>query len=837
MMNVCSSMLIFHYYSTLLLVIIASYPYITGSAFLDVTYISFSMPNTRPLPTKRVALSLASKADDSPFQRIQLPWAFNFFGMNIYNVFASPNGALHYTSEQPCVCNCFAEQTPDGGTCDFNQSYKGVIAGFLTDLDPSSASKHGNMTYYKGSEMVSVVYSDIPLFDTTLKPFSFRISLYNDSRVEITYDSVFTNQTFRGALYPQLISGLRPMAGAYWNVTAEQRQMGLTQWYTSLSGVYPYYNDVKSGNQFTACPFSQLWAAQPRYIDISIKTKANLRVTLIPLLMSCGALIDVVLYINEFDPNSPDFASCRYINSQGSNTGAQQSLQCDLSTLPVDQLKTGETMVRIAWRARVSGSNSNYGYKRLDVKPIPVTFYSSNPADGIPGASTCALNLLPPTTCTTPDKLCSGDYSCLRRPCTTNQQTSSQQASTLFQYPTCAAARGKVLNASCSTDLAYNANLTKCCSVDQQDCGGVCFGTSKLAVWTPSGFPKVLPTHRTLVCCPPTSSVDCAGNCIAKGKPGLERDACGRCGGNDKKGLGCSTGVTVTTGWGYNKLYYFIDYSSPSSLWAISPINISNANTTSIMINFSLSGNIYSGPDVSLNIPLAVNIVIPPRSSLLVPVNFSMQRVFRGSQQSWSVKTLIISYWRPSLGTLSFNYPVESFPQGSNCSAIQSAMACVRAPACILCPRMRQQRVLGGLNDTGTLAEEMGLEEVVEEMGLEEEGEQRQPWVSGGGVLPMRWEGHPWWTEGKGKDSEEWDGIEAVLPVASDASPASRVLYTGLVPNQLSDVDDPQYVAGVCVNGFLTDDCPFSAAHSSGNCVRRPIAFAAVLFVAAALYY
>jgi hypothetical protein len=301
--------------------------------------------------------------------------------------------------------------------------------------------------------------------------------------------------------------------------------------------------------------------------------------------------------------------------------------------------------------------------------------------------------------------------------------------------------------------------------------------------------------------------------------------------------------VSVSTGWGFNQLYYFIDYSSPSTLWAISPINISNSNTTTVMVNFSLSGNIYTGPDVSLNIPLAVNIVIPPKSSLLVPVNFSMQRVYRGSQQSWSVKTLIISYWRPSLGTLSFNYPVESFPQGMNCSAIRSAMACVRVPACILCPTLPQQRVLGALNDTGT---ESMVEEMLLEEGLQEEerstGSVQQPWVSGTGVLPTRWEGHDWWVEdsdsgsGSGSGSGGLGGAQAVQLV-SDGAAAGRVLYTGLVPNQLSDIDDPQYVVGSCANGFLTEDCPLSAASLSGGSPRVPVALAAVLVVAAALYY
>ena len=46
------------------------------------------------------------------------------------------------------------------------------------------------------------------------------------------------------------------------------------------------------------------------------------------------------------------------------------------------------------------------------------------------------------------------------------------------------------------------------------------------------------------------------------------------------------TGVMVITGWGYNQLYYFIDYAVSSALWAVVPINITNTNTTTVMVHY-----------------------------------------------------------------------------------------------------------------------------------------------------------------------------------------------------------------------------------------------------------
>ena len=225
------------------------------SSYYDISYISFSSPILTPLPSfsKRISLAIVSDADDSPFQLVALPFPFNFFGRMIYNVFASPNGALHQSIAQPCQCNCFMEITTTS-SCDYNTSYGGLIAGFLTDLNPS-LSLTANVTYYKGVGYLSVIYSSIPMFDPKSAHFlsqSFRINLYNDSRVTIMYDNVFPNATKRGGTYPPLITGIRPPTTArHWNITLDQQQVGLAQWKTTYPGIYPMYNNVKSGMQFT----------------------------------------------------------------------------------------------------------------------------------------------------------------------------------------------------------------------------------------------------------------------------------------------------------------------------------------------------------------------------------------------------------------------------------------------------------------------------------------------------------------------------------------------------------------------------------------------------------
>ena len=310
-----------------------------------------------------------------------------------------------------------------------------------------------------------------------------------------------------------------------------------------------------------ACPFSKVWGARPKYINVTIipttttattivKTTAltSLKVTLTPMLLSCGHLLDYVLY---FDPsgvlalNSTDYAVCKYRNDQTSVTGPVQSLVCDLTTLSTSSLSAGNKYGSLAWR--VKGTLG--WYTKLKITPIPLIFYTNVvPTNGLPLTISCALNQVVPVGCSSPQstsQLCYGNYTCLKQPCITSTQTTIQQSNTLFQYPTCAAAKYDARNKSCQTNLAYDSTGT-CCRIDQQDCSGKCFGTSFIALYTPDNFPKTLPTTRTWICCPSINAVDCGGYCIAPGKAGLERDACGKCGGSDKKGLGCSTGNDVT---------------------------------------------------------------------------------------------------------------------------------------------------------------------------------------------------------------------------------------------------------------------------------------------------
>ena len=219
-------------------------------------YLDFLSPTASVLPAanrSRTVLS-AIHSDDSPFSRVKLPWAFNFFGIKIYNVFVSPNGAIHQTYDQPCACSCYGDST-----CNFQKGYTGLIAGYLADLNPSQALKTANITSYITANVVTIRFEKVPIINRPASIISFRISLFKDSHVVIDYDSIIKDQ-----VYSSWITGLRPAFGnAHTKYTAAQNSSGVIRWKTTYPGLYPDKSQLFTGMQYTTCPMAAVWGVLP----------------------------------------------------------------------------------------------------------------------------------------------------------------------------------------------------------------------------------------------------------------------------------------------------------------------------------------------------------------------------------------------------------------------------------------------------------------------------------------------------------------------------------------------------------------------------------------------
>ena len=642
-----------------------------------IAYVSFNRTGVSPFPPQKLQKVLSIvHADDSPFSLIKLNWAFNFFGNKISNLFVDPNGAVRQDYN--------LTMGRMGDVPVTNVSNFGVIAGYLTDLYPANASKSANITSYMFEDVVTITFSKVPIFKLPSNLISFRISIYNDSRVVIDYDLVDT-------FFPKYVSGLRaPISSDKTYITKSQTLRGRREWFTSAKGIYPRVASVKSGSQFVACPVSRAWGAFPKTVNIASNSKT---ITLYPLFYSCHKDLEIAI---NFDANpnpsslSPSPAKCVYQFALTSPT-----LVCDLSTL---SLTEGSFYGQIVWR--VTGSTTLYA--RM---PVNSTFYEF--VNVIPGTLDYSMNVDVPPGCSA-KSLSTSNYSCLGLPCT-------RTVPVLYQNPICGSYNMTIIKQdSCSVNLAYDTRKI-CCPIEQLDCAGMCNGKSKVGI--NSKF------DNTLVCCLEPLVVDCRGVCNG---PTII-DACAVCGGKNTKGIGCNTGVFLTAPGRNNTLYPKFDYSQTKVLYSIFPITMSNDNNVSVTVTVNSSiHNVGVGPELFFS---SNNFTLLPKATKEIKVNVSVAKLYFGVDYTWEVKTITFSY---SKGTseMKFRYLVEVYPAASNCSSVKDVDSCMRLPACIMCATHSSLRVLRAIEEENEreLEESIGagnqtlieFEEFIGEGGAEE---------------------------------------------------------------------------------------------------------------------
>lgn len=609
----------------------ASLTHTSSSDIDNIVYLSFSSPKVSSFPPLKYRTSLTVvHTDDSPYSRVKLPWAFNFFGSDIFNIFVDPNGCVHETSG-----------STDGGPTPqlLNTSYYGTISGYLADLYPSGSLKTSNITSYVYGDMVSIIFTQITLYNTSLKDgldVSFRISLFNDSRVVIDYDSLPKKNA-------NLVSGLRSRNNSYSEVTSSQERAGRIEWKTKIPGVYPDKLRVQSGSQFTACPISKVWGIFPSTFDA--KNLSGGLLFLSPFYYSCRQDLEIaVLFDKAISP-------C-VLNDVPTRT----QLLCNISNL-LSLKKNGQNVTgQVGWRLK----GSQVAYSVIGAYPLNLTMSSTiAPID-----NEYSLNRKTPVGCD-PRSLYNGDYKCLKLTCPG-----------LYQHPVCG--NTTFTKDKCSTDLAFDSKK-KCCKIEQQDCAGECFGTVQIGMSPISNVTKM--------CCIKTK-VDCTGICGGK----AVIDACGVCQGKNFLGNDCGTKVFFKTVSGRNRILAKIDYSIPRLYTSISDVAITNGNNVSVIVNVTRIETTTStiGPTM---IASPLTFIVPPNSSRIVTVNVSVSSLLKLELANWEVKTLVFNYRRLT-GTTEYKYPISVYPTASNCSAISGINSCMRAPACILCAEYPSLRVL-----------------------------------------------------------------------------------------------------------------------------------------------
>jgi outer membrane protein assembly factor BamB len=244
-----------------------------ANEYPNITYVSYVGYLVNPSYLDEgatVVLSQTNEANDSPFTRIDLPFNFPVFGTTWNRVFVNPNGALHQTSALPCKSGAFYGTVATGGTCQwFQNSYYGLIAGFLADLNPyvSSAS---NITYRVTNEHLFVNFHAIPFYNYgSGQTNSFSFELGSDGRVIIRYAHVNAATSVK-FYYQDWISGLRVPSDStqIHNVfSTQQLSIPSKAWNTNVRGIYPKSRStVQSNRQFVACPLSTSWCVSPKLL-------------------------------------------------------------------------------------------------------------------------------------------------------------------------------------------------------------------------------------------------------------------------------------------------------------------------------------------------------------------------------------------------------------------------------------------------------------------------------------------------------------------------------------------------------------------------------------------
>lgn len=633
-------------------------------------YISYSSPiiNTKSMlasPVMYQNLTVLMRADDSPFEAIALPFEFNFFGTNINYVYASPNGGLHTTLEQPCYCGFTASFCFMTEECNFNSSYYGVIAGVLTDLWPvNSTLSTSNIDVSISSDYISVQYHDIRLYAVSKNYSTFDVDLFRDGHVEIIYYEInLSTYLFSNGFVSSGLRAPQHLNKTFGHLTASQISASSSYW-KSVAGVYPSTFSMVGGTskQFTVCPVSLLWGASPS----SVSQTDNMNITLYPAAIGCGSKLDIIIHPQSkatVPKSDPSIILC-YNSHTEFNGNANDTYECDSSSY-LSSLSSGDVSFYLYWRTK--GSTNNYTSLSF-VDKIEIKVVASGTS------SDCVYNTV------SSDTLDSGCDPCDIRDrnftCLSSLECKVNALPVVYEYPDC---NNTCIYSSNINEYSYQEISTvggDCCPFDDVDCAGECGGG---AVITNSSNPI-----NDLTCCL-AEDVDCYGVCYGKG----EVDACGICDGDDEYGTTCDLGYKIY-GIDNNEAEAKVNVST-DVLYTLVVINITNTNSTYINVVLDASSNdVNLGPDITF---IENDVNIPGNHSELFHINVSFYSLFNLTKKMWQSKKVTLSIERPSFSVTSTKRSFVIHPIAVGCSDL-TINHCINLPGCFYCMKYEGMRVL-----------------------------------------------------------------------------------------------------------------------------------------------
>lgn len=614
-----------------------------------VVYVTFSRPLTVS-PARRgpgTRLRYVSNADDTPFEKIELPFRFPFFGKDLSRVYASPNGALHLRQDPPCG-NVFMW---DG--C-FLDDYTGLVGILVTDFD-LSISPQSNATVYSDEHEVHVAYDRALEFGanplTSERYFSFSTSLFYDGSLTLKYAHI-----------PDMgnvelwWSGIRPEEpyGNTFIITSEQQRYGERNYGTSTLGVYANIKDVESNNRETVfCPLSTTWCLTPSVI-FSESLPEQFKFT--PLSMSCIEDIQIGYYYDSADPATAT-TPCSL------NTSALYPFYVCTSVSIPSNLGTTVT-IHLAWRY----VNESGSFKTFEAPAFNINIVNDK------GSVAGLYQNSDVNNCTTNTGACGGaecdichmELQCLGLPCTDKVSGLPD----LYANFSC--------DGTCATTYEEGGDDV-CCNNAFIDCAGTCNGTAVPAL--------ILDGEDTYACCL-SGLVDCFNRCDGNGA----YDSCGVCRLPESVGDICETFFSVDN----DVIYEF--YSAEYNASAVEPIvnsynlTFSNSNETDVVFSIQLFKSDESkAPEVFLP---GREFLVPAFSNITVLVQSSITKLLSGNISRWEAKTLRVLFGRPELYSYRIVLDVKLYPDTLNCGIVSSRSTCISLPGCMHCYNNPGYRVL-----------------------------------------------------------------------------------------------------------------------------------------------
>jgi hypothetical protein len=607
-----------------------------NAAVPAVSYISFNRTSAGPLTCANpTLLKYASDSDDSPFEEAKLPFPFQFFGQDFDRLYVSPNGAVD-TSNTPCDTsrNCF-----------FSTAHSGVISPLMLDFN-AGASNSSIITKCEELDAVHFSFSNLTEYgqpNNTTRIFDFSCSIYSDGAILFKFNRIPTLGPSKST--KNWYSGIRPRP--YWGsfvITDSQKNVASSSWNTSIPGVYPYLSDVRSSSDVYFCPVSTTWCLTP-----SVFYAADLpsSFSLTPLSSSCLNDVEIGYYVT----GSPNAATaCTASLLQGT-----YEYTCTLDGVPT--LNGFNSIdIKLAWRDKKFPGST---FRALEVNPleIDIVHFTSGGVNPYIYANSTNCTVNTDLCSSSPCGVCNADLTCLDLVCKTVDSVPD-----LYRNKSC--------ENSCSS-VYVEDEFGQCCNHGFIDCGGQCNGTA---------VPAFLIDHPWYQCC--FDPVDCFGVC---GGPGFF-DSCGVCRRPGETGPECPTYFEVNTGYADGGAYVYYDAIASSDKRNASvdyTLNIKNTNETTVLFSFSLlKGDNKLVPQVGL--PTG-EFSLSGNSDVNISFGSSIYEMLKGNVTKWDVKTIRITFYRPSVYSYKLSLDVKLFPATRNCHAITVDKTCMDLPGCILC--------------------------------------------------------------------------------------------------------------------------------------------------------